>query len=168
MIAISGSLFCGKIKDWGQISQSSSRRPRCVTQKFGKRRVHRGGMIQKCEPQERVPWAPKFEERTQNEILRQERCARKAAWNLAKDVFKLKKGVTRYVLLSCRSLGNASTLFEQARRTTIRNRLWSFYAYVKQEGLELRRVGYSQEIQNHHIPWSAVGICEMSKSSWQM
>ena len=33
----------------------------------------------------------KFEERTQNEILRQEWCARKAAWNLAKDVYKQKK-----------------------------------------------------------------------------
>ena len=34
------------------------------------------GIIQKCEPQERVPWAPKFEDRTQDETLRQERCAR--------------------------------------------------------------------------------------------
>ena len=47
--------------------------------------------MQKCEPQERVPWAPKFEERTQNETVRQERCARGAAWNLAKDVCELKK-----------------------------------------------------------------------------
>ena len=56
------------------------------TQKFWKERVS-----QKCEPQERVPWAPKDEERTQNETLRQERCAREAAWNLARDVFKVKK-----------------------------------------------------------------------------
>ena len=47
--------------------------------------------MQKCEPQERIPWAPKFEERAQNETLRQERCALGAAWNLAKDAYKLKK-----------------------------------------------------------------------------
>ena len=33
----------------------------------------------------------KFEERTQNETVRQERCACGAAWNLAKDVCELKK-----------------------------------------------------------------------------
>ena len=43
------------------------------------------GIIQTSEPQERIPWAPRFEERTQNETLRQERCARGAAWKLAKD-----------------------------------------------------------------------------------
>ena len=49
------------------------------------------GNIQKCEPQERNPWAPKFEERTQDETLKQERCARTDAQELAKDVYKLKK-----------------------------------------------------------------------------
>ena len=79
--------------------------------------------IQKCEPQERVPWAPKFEERTQNEILRQERWARKAPWNLAKDFSKLKKESQGYVLLSCQSLGNPGTLFDKSTRATIRNRV---------------------------------------------
>ena len=49
------------------------------------------GIAQNCVPQERIPWAPKFEERTQDEILRLERCASGVAWNLAKDVYKLKK-----------------------------------------------------------------------------
>ena len=44
------------------------------------------GIMQKCEPQERILWAPKFEERPQNETVRQELCARGAAWNLAEDV----------------------------------------------------------------------------------
>ena len=47
--------------------------------------------MQKCVPQERIPWASKFEERTQDETLQQERCARRDAWDLAKDVYKLKK-----------------------------------------------------------------------------
>ena len=62
--------------------------------------------------------APEFEERTQDETLKQERCARRDAWELAKDVRKLKKGVKSYVLLSCRSLGNASTLFDPRMRRT--------------------------------------------------
>ena len=37
----------------------------------------------KCEPHER---SPKFEERSQEETLHQERCARRAAWDLAKII----------------------------------------------------------------------------------
>ena len=94
--------------------------------------------------QERNPWAPIFEERTQDETLKQERCARRDDWELAKDVYTLKKGVTRYALLSCRSLGNAGTLFNKTGRETYRDRLWSLYA--KKEGLEFKRVRDSQEI----------------------
>ena len=48
------------------------------------------GVIQKCEPHERNPCAPRFEERTQEETLHQERWAHRVAWNLAKNVYKLK------------------------------------------------------------------------------
>ena len=48
------------------------------------------GVIQKGEPHERSPCAPKFEERTPEETSRQEECARKAAWDLARKIFKLK------------------------------------------------------------------------------
>ena len=50
-----------------------------ATMRHAKIREKKGpsqGIIQKCEPQERVPWVPTFEERTQNETLRQERCVR--------------------------------------------------------------------------------------------
>ena len=47
----------------------------------------KGGVMQKCERQGRIPWAPKFEDRTQDETLKQERCARREALDLAKDVF---------------------------------------------------------------------------------
>ena len=47
------------------------------------------GDIQKCEPQERSPWAPKFEDRTQEGTFQKERCARREAWDLAKNVFVL-------------------------------------------------------------------------------
>ena len=42
------------------------------------------GIIQKCEPHERSPCAPKFGERSHEETLHQERCARRVAWDLAK------------------------------------------------------------------------------------
>ena len=52
------------------------------------------GIIQKCEPHECSPCASRFEERSQGETLKQERCARREAWNLAK-IFTLKKMRTK-------------------------------------------------------------------------
>ena len=48
------------------------------------------GIVQKCAPHERSPCAPKFEERSQEETLHQEGCARRAAWDLTKNIYKLK------------------------------------------------------------------------------
>ena len=49
------------------------------------------GMICPGEPHERNPNAPKFEDRSQEETEWQERCAREAAWKLAKNILKLKE-----------------------------------------------------------------------------
>ena len=49
------------------------------------------GYICPCEPHERSPNAPKFEDRSQEETEWQELGAREAAWKLAKNVFKLKE-----------------------------------------------------------------------------
>ena len=57
------------------------------------------GVIQKCELHERSPCAPKFEERTQNETLHQERCARRVTRDLAKSVYKLKNSKTLHSTL---------------------------------------------------------------------
>ena len=48
-------------------------------------------MICPGDPHQRNPNAPKFEDRSQEETERQERCAREAAWKLAKNVLKLKE-----------------------------------------------------------------------------
>ena len=55
------------------------------------------GIIQKCEPHERSPCAPKLGERSHEETLHQERCARRAAW----DIFTSSRMRTklRFVLL---------------------------------------------------------------------
>ena len=65
------------------------------------------GVMQKCEPQDRNPCRKKFEDRTLQETLQQERCARREAWNLATHVYKLKNKGQGHVLLPYRSLGNA-------------------------------------------------------------
>ena len=56
--------------------------PRKIPEKKGPSQ----GDIQKCEPQERSPWAPKFEDRTQEGTLQKERCVRREDWDLAKNV----------------------------------------------------------------------------------
>ena len=48
-------------------------------------------MICHCDPHQRIPNAPKFEDRSQEETEWQERCAREAAWRLAKNILKLKE-----------------------------------------------------------------------------
>ena len=47
------------------------------------------GMICAGDPHQRNPNAPKFEDRSQEENEWQERCAREAAWRLAKSILKL-------------------------------------------------------------------------------
>ena len=42
-------------------------------------------------PHQRSPYAMKCEDRSQEETERQQRCARGKAWNLAKNIFKLKE-----------------------------------------------------------------------------
>ena len=47
------------------------------------------GKIQVKNPHQRSPYAMNFEDRSQEETERQQRCARSKAWNLAKNIFKL-------------------------------------------------------------------------------
>ena len=49
------------------------------------------GMICPGDPRQCNPNAPKFEDRSQEEKEWQERCAREAAWKLAKNILKLKE-----------------------------------------------------------------------------
>ena len=48
------------------------------------------GMTCPGDPHQRNPSAPKFEDRSQEETEWQERCAREAAWRLAKNILKMK------------------------------------------------------------------------------
>ena len=132
-IALRESPFCGNMGKWDRITQSSSRRPRCVPQKkIGKRRFHRRASFN-------------------NANFRNEFCGLQISRNprkmkssgksgaLAKQpgtwqrmpINNKKGGRKRYGLLSCRSLGNAGTLFDKARTARSRDRLWSMHTLSK-------------------------------------
>ena len=49
------------------------------------------GKIQDKNPYLRTPCAMKFEDRSHEETERQQRCARSKAWDLAKNIYKLKE-----------------------------------------------------------------------------
>ena len=85
-------------ENWDQNTPSTSPRARRTKSKFGEERVHREELPPKCAPHERSPCAPKLEERSHEETLHHERCARGVAWNLANNIYKLKNAdkATRY------------------------------------------------------------------------
>ena len=56
-------LISGKMDNWVQNTPSSSPWAHGTTSKFGKEGVSSVGVIQKCEPHEHNPCAPRFEER---------------------------------------------------------------------------------------------------------
>ena len=61
------------------------------------------------DPHQRNPNSPKFEDRSQEKAEWQERCAREAAWRLAKHI--LKKGETQNrILLTCVKLVSTYTI----------------------------------------------------------
>ena len=68
----------------------NSQEPRCVTLTSEKTRDPLG-VVYLGDPHRRSSDAPKFADRSQEETERQERCARKASWNLAKHFLKLKE-----------------------------------------------------------------------------
>ena len=49
------------------------------------------GKIQVKHPHQRSPYAMKFEDRSHEETERQQRCGQSRAWNLAKNMYKLKE-----------------------------------------------------------------------------
>ena len=76
----------------GCVSQDSY--PRKSVQREQGKLGSKHAVIQKCAPHERSPCAPKFRDRSNEETLHQERCSRKAAWDLAKSIYKLKNSDT--------------------------------------------------------------------------
>ena len=63
------------------------------TQRQARIREKQGPSLGKTKvvPRQRIPHAPKFEDRSHEETGRQQRCAQSKAWDLAKNVHKLKE-----------------------------------------------------------------------------
>ena len=91
------------------------------------------GIIQKCAPHERSPCALKFEERSHEETLTQERCARKTAWDFA--IFSLAQEFRQsHVLCSWWSYWYAGTYnVGKTRRARIRSPFRSIDAHDEQK-----------------------------------
>ena len=84
------SRFYGGARNfWDQIAPCTFQKGTLHHVTLRKRRGPSQGVIQKCEAHERSPCAPKFEDRTQEETLQQERCARREAGDLARNVHKV-------------------------------------------------------------------------------
>ena len=64
---------------------------RHIKQVSRKRKDHRWEIFNVKAPHQRSPHAMKFEDRSLEETERQQRCARSKAWNLAKNIYKLKE-----------------------------------------------------------------------------
>ena len=109
------------------------------------------GIIPKCELHERSPCAPKFGERSHEETLTQERCARKAAWHLARNIHKLKNSdeTVFYVLGEVKGMTTPLTS-EETRRTKIRSRFRSIDAHDEQKRIKLRRILDGKKVQNNN------------------
>ena len=79
------------------------------------------GDTQHSEPCERGPHAPNFEERSQEEAMRQERCARRDAWEMVKKYLQTQRKGQSHILLAVRSLAISSAIFDETRG---KEKLW--------------------------------------------
>ena len=93
------------------------------------------------------PYAVKFEDRSHEETERQQRCARSKAWNLAKNIYKLKEidKATFYFHTEEWVLPAASTKEPEERRVC--GGFGSQYAYGQQARPQLCGVGDHEDIE---------------------
>ena len=127
------NLFHVNREDWDQTTPSNSPKAPGTKVKFGKGRVYREELSKSVRTMS-VVVAPKFEERSHEETLHPEGCARKAAWDLAKNIHQLKNCDKA----TCYAPIDAGAYFEKFREAKIRSRFRSINAHVEQKRIELR------------------------------
>ena len=88
-----------------------------------------------------VPTLLKFEDRSQEEIERQEPCARGDAWRLAKNIYKLRRNGQSYVLLTNQRMVSSSAIRNKTGGKRVCGGLRSKHAYGEQDRPELCRTG---------------------------
>ena len=109
-------VFCVNKGDWDQSTPSNSPRVPGTKIKIGKEKVHHEGSSKSVRLMSVVLARQKFGERSREETLHQERCARKAAWDLATNIYELKNldKTTFYTPIGKRDVGtNHSTRPEE-------------------------------------------------------
>ena len=74
-------------KSWDQFNEFTRSAPRQAS--IGENKGPLLGKIHVTIPHQRSPYAMKFEDRSQEETERRQRCAQSTAWNLAKNTYKL-------------------------------------------------------------------------------
>ena len=97
-----------KMRD--QITPSNSPRARGTTWKIRERKGPSQGVMHKCEPQERNPCAPKYEENTSGNLATRTMRPQRSM-GLGKTCFWAQNKGQGHVLLSYQSMGDAGTLF---------------------------------------------------------
>ena len=119
-------------------------------------------IVQKCAPHERSRCAPKFGERSHDETLNQERCARKAAWDLVKNIYKLKNSESTTfctpnqvkVMLALSSTRQEEREFFLSRRVN---------AHDEQKRIKLRRNGQSESPEPFNGCWLQLEKCKPTR-----
>ena len=149
-IPIRRSLIHGKLENIGieRISGTQReilRRHLAQNLKFGKEKSHLEETSQSVSLIKRNPCAPRFEDRSQEETSRQESRARKAAWDLAKNIFKLKTKRQDYLLFSCGSKG-ARIYLNITRGENVCCWFRSFHAYSEQKRFDSSRNGHVKTV----------------------
>ena len=72
-------------------------------------------------------------DRSQEETERQERCARGKAWNLARNIYKLKEKDKSYILFVYRRVDDAGRIHHETGGKRVCGRFRREYAYGQQE-----------------------------------
>ena len=91
------------------------------------------GKIQVKLPHPRSPYAVKFEDRSQEETVRQQRCAQSKAWNISKKNLQVQRERQDYILLALRGMGITGYINKGARRKRVCGGFRSEYAHGQQE-----------------------------------
>ena len=151
---------------WYQITPSNSPRARWYHIKTRERKGPSRGVVHKCEPHERNPCAPRFEERTHDETVHQEKRARRVARDLAKSVVEAQKILIKLrFLLSYWSQGNAGAHFNITRGTRIRGWFWSISAHAEQEDLRSDEMETLRRSRNPTTVVTAIGEVQTNEEA---
>ena len=143
--------FCGRAQTYGnQSGVYDSAKPCYVTLTF-ETKIHRLEWFCPGYPHQRHPNAPKFEDRSPEETEWQERCAREAAWKLAKSILKL------------RSTRTAWTSSKKNVLTIIGMLIWT--EVCQTHGKVLQKLHYERETCQRIFTWFGERLTNVQTTS---